>query len=84
MNQADKKRCIEVLKRIPEGRELLEGIDDFCGYQKCVFNPQSERQSNFNQGKQAVAVWLHSDESRKYKPVKEKKKNEELDENDTA
>ena len=59
-------RLVEQVMRIPEGRELLAELDDFCGFQKCVFNPSSERQSSFNQGKQAVAVWLH-EKHEKYK-----------------
>jgi hypothetical protein len=59
-------RLVEQVSRIPEGRELLAELDEFCGHGKCVFNPQSERQNNFNQGKQAVIAWLH-DKHEKYK-----------------
>lgn len=59
-------RLVEQVRRIPEGRELLAELDDFCGFQKTIFNPASERQNNFNQGKQSVANWLH-DKHEKYK-----------------
>jgi len=53
-------RTVEQVRRIPEGRELLEAIDRYCGYRQTVFSPQSERQNTFNQGKQCVANWLHT------------------------
>lgn len=59
-------RLVEQVMRIPEGRELLAELDDFCGFHKTIFNPASERQNNFNQGKQSVANWLH-DKHEKYK-----------------
>lgn len=66
-------RLIEQIRRIPEGSELLDCIDDFCGYHQTVFHPQSERQNNFNQGKQSVANWLHA-KHEKY--MNERKTNE--------
>lgn len=63
-------RLVEQVGRIPEGRELLAELDDFCGFQKTIFNPASERQNNFNQGKQSVANWLH-DKHEKYKGEKD-------------
>lgn len=52
-------QLVEQVRRLPEGQELLEALDCECGYGKTVFNRECERQSNFNQGKQHVANWLH-------------------------
>lgn len=52
-------RLIEQVRRIPEGSELLDEIDHFCGYQTTVFNANNPRQNDFNQGRQAVSNWLH-------------------------
>lgn len=57
-------RLVEQVRRIPEGRELLDELDTYCGYQQTIFNPQSERQNVFNQGKQCVANWLHNKHSK--------------------
>jgi hypothetical protein len=50
---------VEVVSRIPEGRELLAEIDNYCGWGRNVFDKDSAAQNNFNQGKQGVANWLH-------------------------
>lgn len=63
-------RLIDQVRRIPEGRELLGEIDDYCAYGKTVFSPSCERQNNFNQGKQCVANWLH-EKHEKYTQQKE-------------
>jgi hypothetical protein len=52
-------KLIEQVRRLPEGAELLDEIDRFCGYQTTIFNATNPRQNDFNQGRQAVANWLH-------------------------
>ena len=60
-------KLIDVVRRLPEGRELLEAIDTYCGYKRTVFHSGDERQSNFNAGKQSVANWLHAKHNQKAK-----------------
>lgn len=76
MTVEERRKLIETVRRIPEGRELLDELDSFCGYKRAVFHPTNERQNAFNQGKQAVAVWLHAEESRKVIKSKKVKSNE--------
>lgn len=52
-------RLIEEVKQLPAGQKLLDAIDRECGYNRVVFNPSSEAQNTFNQGKQALSIWLH-------------------------
>ena len=68
-------QLIDVVRRLPEGRDLLDAIDIYCGYKRTVFHADNERQTNFNAGKQAVANWLHEQHNKKVKD----NYNEELD-----
>lgn len=54
----DVGELIEMVRLTQEGRDLLEAIEIECGYGQSVFHPDSERQTNFNLGKQQVAIWL--------------------------
>jgi len=42
----------------PEGQAALQEIHEQCGTGTCVFNPDSERWTSFNLGRQAVALWI--------------------------
>lgn len=51
-------QLVEAVWHLPEGRQLLEHIDEYCGMHKQMFRPDSERQTSFNLGKQSVAIHL--------------------------
>lgn len=71
---------IDVVCRLPEGRELMDAIDRHCGYGKTVFNPDRPAQNSFNQGMQSVANWLnekHEQHIKSYKTNHENNTNNE-------
>lgn len=57
--KTDIGELVHIVRMTPAGRQLLDEIDQECGFKKTVFHPDSERQTIFNQGKQHVPNWLH-------------------------
>lgn len=75
MTRREIGQLVEAIWHLPEGRKLLEHLEEYCGLYKQMFRADNERQTAFNLGKQSVMLHLR-EAHQKYRNPSSKDEND--------